>query len=284
MTTRAAKSQVQDQVLTLLHEGSSYGYEIMRLLRTEYDTLRLNTLYRWLSELEGDGLVVSETRSRPNGPERRVYSITWKGRERTLVLLRKAIRLVYQFYEDYQRFMMGEDWPYIAATNPVTIPGRVLYTEFPRITDKSASLIELLQARSETRVLDIVGDDAVARKAGIRGRSHAARMTELPFRQGHFGEVWLNGLPTCDELPAVLAECQRILKKQGVLRIIPSHVFPTGTFESRLDEFIEATVNLLFPENGIVGINSLCADIRGAFGNCIVDEVFPRVYVFSATK
>ncbi|MHA1961051.1 MAG: helix-turn-helix transcriptional regulator [Candidatus Thorarchaeota archaeon] len=271
-------------MLTLLHEGRSYGYEMMRFLRRDYSNLRLNTLYRWLSELEDEGLVVSETKSRPNGPERRIYSITWKGRERTLFLLRKAIGLVFQFYEDYQRYMMGNEWSHIAADSPIANQGRLLYTEFPRITEKSTSLIGLLQKRSKTGILDIVGDDAVTREAGINTRAHAASMTDLPFRRGKFGEVWLNGVPKCDELLSVLTECHRILKKQGILRIISSNAYPSEVFEGRLDEFIEATASFLFPEEGITEINSLCNCIRSAFGNCEVEELYPRVYVLSAYK
>ena len=68
--------------LVILHEESSYGYELMERLATEFDFEQINagTLYRTLRQMEKEGLCESEWEtSKGGGPARRMYYITEAG-------------------------------------------------------------------------------------------------------------------------------------------------------------------------------------------------------------
>ena len=68
--------------LVVLHEESSYGYELMERLATEFDFEQINagTLYRTLRQMEKEGLCESEWEtSKGGGPARRMYYITEAG-------------------------------------------------------------------------------------------------------------------------------------------------------------------------------------------------------------
>ena len=67
--------------LVVLHEESSYGYELMERLATEFDFEQINagTLYRTLRQMEKNGVVKSKWETSKGGPARRVYSITDAG-------------------------------------------------------------------------------------------------------------------------------------------------------------------------------------------------------------
>ena len=68
--------------LVVLHEESSYGYELMERLATEFDFEQINagTLYRTLRQMEKEGLCESEWEtSKVGGPARRMYYITEAG-------------------------------------------------------------------------------------------------------------------------------------------------------------------------------------------------------------
>ena len=68
--------------LVVLHEESSYGYELMERLATEFDFEQINagTLYRTLRQMEKEGLCESEWEtSKGGGPARRMYHITEAG-------------------------------------------------------------------------------------------------------------------------------------------------------------------------------------------------------------
>jgi poly-beta-hydroxybutyrate-responsive repressor len=68
--------------LVILYEESSYGYELMERLATEFDFEQINagTLYRTLRQMEKEGLCESEWEvSEGSGPARRMYAITEAG-------------------------------------------------------------------------------------------------------------------------------------------------------------------------------------------------------------
>lgn len=69
--------------LVILHEESSYGYELMERLATEFEFEQINagTLYRTLRQMEKEGLCESqwETSEGGGGSARRMYYITDAG-------------------------------------------------------------------------------------------------------------------------------------------------------------------------------------------------------------
>jgi PadR family transcriptional regulator, regulatory protein PadR len=71
--------------LVILHEDSSYGYELMERLATQFEFEQINagTLYRTLRQMEKEGLCESEWETSGGGggggPARRMYHITGAG-------------------------------------------------------------------------------------------------------------------------------------------------------------------------------------------------------------
>jgi PadR family transcriptional regulator, regulatory protein PadR len=67
--------------LVILRKESSYGYEQMERLATEFGFEQINagTLYRTLRQMEKEGLCESEWETSQSGPARRTYAITEAG-------------------------------------------------------------------------------------------------------------------------------------------------------------------------------------------------------------
>ena len=71
-------------VLTLLAERPMYGYQLVKELERRSDgyfNLKEGTLYPALHRLEKDGLVCSEWEETAQGPARKYYYLTEKGRQ-----------------------------------------------------------------------------------------------------------------------------------------------------------------------------------------------------------
>src|SRR5215218_2430471 len=74
------RNWVTPVALVLLHEESSYGYELMeRLEDFGFEEIRAQTLYRILRQMENEGLCHSELEAPRGAPARRMYSITEDG-------------------------------------------------------------------------------------------------------------------------------------------------------------------------------------------------------------
>ncbi len=77
------KGLVELCALRLLRHGESYGYEIVRRLRA-LDALAVaeSTVYPALARLRAEGLVRVRDAPSPEGPPRRYFSLTARGRAR----------------------------------------------------------------------------------------------------------------------------------------------------------------------------------------------------------
>jgi DNA-binding PadR family transcriptional regulator len=75
-------------LLALLEDGPSYGYELRRELRARGLEVDPSVLYRTLRQLDHDALLKSRWGDWSNGPRRRLYERTAKGREELEALTR----------------------------------------------------------------------------------------------------------------------------------------------------------------------------------------------------
>jgi DNA-binding PadR family transcriptional regulator len=275
---------VQEKVLALLYEGSSHGYEICTLLGKEYSNLRLNTLYRWLSDMEEKGLVKSEITSCSSGINRRVYRIIEPGMQRMLNLLQDSIKLVLRFYEEYQRYTLGENWPKTVIDTPIEEKGRILFSEYPRFTEGNAILIEHLAGRTRSGIVDVIGRGKSVFSSKVDVRLLSGSMKKIPVRQECFREVWLSGLPDALSLHSIIPECKRVLVKGGILRVVSSRIFSNIGEGHSLDKFIKATSVHLFPEVGVIEVDYLRTEFQSHFGSWREVDVSSGIVVFSAQK
>jgi PadR family transcriptional regulator, regulatory protein PadR len=96
--------------LVILHKESSYGYQLMERLATDFEFEQINagTLYRTLRQMEKEGLCSSQwdVRAKESGPPRRMYAITEVGEaylEAWAEACAKYHRLMDQFAQVYGR-------------------------------------------------------------------------------------------------------------------------------------------------------------------------------------
>ena len=68
-------------VLTILKKGDSYGYDVADTLSRKIQ-MSDGTVYPILRKLASDGLVSTYLKESQNGPPRKYYSLTDKGRDR----------------------------------------------------------------------------------------------------------------------------------------------------------------------------------------------------------
>lgn len=80
--TQLRKGILEIVVLNLLADGRLHGYEMVQRLRQVNGlNIREGNIYPILARLETDGLVVSDTEPSQNGPPRRTFSLSTKGRQ-----------------------------------------------------------------------------------------------------------------------------------------------------------------------------------------------------------
>ena len=98
--------------LVILRKESSYGYELMERLATEFGFEQINagTLYRTLRQMEKEGLCESEWETSQSGPARRTYAITEAGQA--------YLDAWVQACKEYRRVMDALSRAYTSRTTP----------------------------------------------------------------------------------------------------------------------------------------------------------------------
>ena len=83
--TQLRKGLLEFLTLNILHQGESYGYEIVLMLkRFEGMDISESTVYPILARLKKDGYAQVRTEPSPGGPPRRYYYLTAKGKSRVV--------------------------------------------------------------------------------------------------------------------------------------------------------------------------------------------------------
>ncbi|NLT41728.1 MAG: PadR family transcriptional regulator [Anaerolineae bacterium] len=101
---------VQPALLLLLQRGPSHGYDLVNGLSSvgfaDYP-VDSSTVYRTLTALEAEGMVISEMESQGSlGPPRRVYRLTAAGEGllgNWVEQLRATDRILHRFLQEYDR-------------------------------------------------------------------------------------------------------------------------------------------------------------------------------------
>jgi PadR family transcriptional regulator len=100
-------------VLLLLRESPAHGYDLLeRLSPFGFTGADPGGLYRALRALEEEGLVRSAWEPSPQGPDRRIYSITRAGAERlhdAATSMRAGARVLDRFVSRYEEFVTLPD-------------------------------------------------------------------------------------------------------------------------------------------------------------------------------
>lgn len=85
MNTQFKKGILELCALTILLSGDRYGYELADLLGKRMSVAE-GSIYPMLKRLQSDGYFDSYLKESPNGPARKYYRITNKGKERQMLL------------------------------------------------------------------------------------------------------------------------------------------------------------------------------------------------------
>lgn len=85
----------QSLLLVLLQSGPRHGWGIRDDFRILVgDDLDASNVYRGLQKMEAEGLVSSRWQDSPEGPPRRTYRLTTKGRRRAISARRELVETV----------------------------------------------------------------------------------------------------------------------------------------------------------------------------------------------
>jgi DNA-binding PadR family transcriptional regulator len=275
--------RLKDRILLSLDSNPSHGYDLLKTLERDDQTIMITTLYRWLHQMELSGLVESEMQPSPYGPPRRVYRVGNEGGSRLREMIRSAIEVITHFYEKYIHYSIACTCKLIPKDSSL-FDGTVLFASPDRLNGFELELLCTLARKCNGSKIHILGDKAPFTNQNIPCRLVKGDIMEIKSRKERYKLVWLNGTPETSVLPLALEEIRRVLKEDGTLIITSPLTFFDEPQEPSLGSFLRYTSLNLFPESGVRDGNHISNVIDAFFPDTCVHEVFPEFAMFKATK
>jgi DNA-binding PadR family transcriptional regulator len=278
----ALKSRVQDEILLLLSNEPLHGYSVWNSILDDYPEMRLNTLYRWMNDLEARGLIEGNIELGDKGPNRKVYFLTQDGRQRVFLLIKNAFKLMIDVYRRYRLFS-ALHFSNLSQLSEVNCSNsRALIAPFNQFLDFDYNLIQILIDTMRGRRVDIIGRLQGTSNMHPKPRIMSGNIQNLPAKKDVYGDIWLIGLPKRSSFSPSIEECKRTLMKGGTLFLaIP---FLTPSVHTGLDfgSFISNSMMQISPELELMEFHEIESIMKEYFRETGVIE--PGILVFWGKK
>ncbi len=262
---RVERVRVQDEVLILLSSESMHGYRIWSALSAEFSSLRLNTLYRWLNDLEGRRLVSASLEPGVKGPDRRVYELTPAGRQEVVRLLRSAVKIVIDTYRRYRLFSTVHFNRISSAADSFPPGSRILIGSFGAFTDLEEEVVQSILPTMEGERVDFVGSLPSSLKQRPRTRLLKGSLQDISAKNEAYHVIWLLGVPQKKSFGLSMEECRRVLVRGGSLYIVLPYTIDTTSPCSDLGTFISNTVMELMSDLDIMDLQEVQSVLQAYF-------------------
>jgi PadR family transcriptional regulator PadR len=101
--TQLRKGLLELVILNMLSKDTCHGYQMVQVLKTiEGMKIREGNIYPILARLGTDGVIQSEKKPSPDGPPRKYYELTAKGKE-TLIEMNGHWEMIQQSIEQIRK-------------------------------------------------------------------------------------------------------------------------------------------------------------------------------------
>ncbi|MHA1907196.1 MAG: PadR family transcriptional regulator [Candidatus Thorarchaeota archaeon] len=259
-----------------------HGYELRRLLLPIVGDVEITKLYRWLREMEKQGLIEGSEEEGPHGPSRRTYKLGPRGERQLRDSLRHSMNMLLHFYDAFRQYSMREQYPSDLKFEFEKIDGRVLASIVSPFMAAEDELINVFSLRLIEKRLDTIGPTEPWEKAGIVTNPIEGSLDDISSKSDFFKEIWLIGMPGRELLPRVVMETKRVLELQGTIRLVAPFAFFDDPQSATMEAFLRLTASQMFPELGVVEGQEVCTIFRNIFGDCKVIEFHPGFVEFYA--
>jgi DNA-binding PadR family transcriptional regulator len=252
------------KVLLTIDKHPSSIYDIQYSMANQFEQVRTR-LPKLLKSMEGIGLVKSTLQPGPLGPYRRMYEPGPEAHNYLNDRLKDAIETILHFYSINRRKNHGADMNQGKESERTLSSGTILFAAFPHLTVDDLQEIRMIISSTKEISIAVVGNDSILGKTGIAYQHLGLNMSDIGAVSESIAEIRIHGIPSKDNMPAVLTECKRILIRNGTLRITVPFVFSNESVDAKLESFIMSVVENQFSHLGILDQEAIQRELATHF-------------------
>ncbi|MFW9931268.1 MAG: PadR family transcriptional regulator [Candidatus Thorarchaeota archaeon] len=246
--------------MLMLDRHPIHGYEIRRQLVPLAGDIEVTTLYRWLREMEKEGLIESKAKKGPHGPERKEYRMGSRGERHLREVLRDSMRVILHFYDEFRHYSFAKSLSNATSSEhgQESIEGRIIVAIVTPSMADQVDTMKLITNRAGENSIHVMGDPKNLVGLDKKFILIEGSPWDIPCKKNHYHEYWILGMPARELLPRTLVESKRILDNGGTVRMHVPFAFFDEPAEPTLESFLRLTASHLFPELGVVEGQEVC--------------------------
>jgi PadR family transcriptional regulator PadR len=261
-------------ILLLLRNNEFYGYDINRRLAQQDMSSNISRLYGVLNEMQKDRLLRSRWERSKEGPRKKMYSLTDKGREALNEILLAAISTVHLFYGDYLRSLFPKVDVFGDIMNVLTDglqqgdSQAYLSNSFSGINQV---LIRSLHAKNPEGKLYLIKPSHLDFSTEMENTNvFDGTYHDLPFKDDFVNRLTVVGVPTQEALVESIIEWRRVIKEGGRLSIItPTILIQSHEEPLTIGDYVEKYEHQIIEKGYLIDPDVFMSSLRSSFTNVV---------------
>ena len=276
-------------ILLLLRNNELYGYDINRRLAQQDMNSNISRLYGILNEMHKDRLLRDRWERSKEGPRKKMYSLTDKGREALNEILLDAISTVHLFYGDYLRSLFPK----------VDVFGDIMgmLTDGMLERDNTAYLSHNFDGINQVLIRNIHLNNPEGKLYLVKPSDLDLNIDtentnifdglyhDLPFKDDFIDRLIVIGVPTPETLVESTKEWNRVIKEGGRLTIItPSILIMTHEEPMTIGDFVEKYEHQVIEKGSLIDFEIFMSSLKDSFSDVVEREATHMTFITADGK
>lgn len=268
----------------MLRNNEFYGYDINRRLAQQDMSSNISRLYGILNEMQKDRFLVDRWERSKEGPRKKMYSLTDKGREALNEILLEAISTVHLFYGDYLRSLFPKVDVFGGIMNVLT-DGMQQGDNLAYLSDNFSGinqfLIKSLHAKNPEGKLYLIKPGHLDYSTDMENANvFDGTYNDLPFKDDFFNRLIVIGVPTPKTLVESTIEWRRVIKAGGRLTILtPSILIQEHVEPMTIGDFVEKYEHQVIEKGSLIDPEMFMSSLRNIFANVVEREITHMTFI-----
>jgi len=271
-------------ILLMLRNNELYGYDINRRLAQQDMSSNISRLYGILNEMQKDRLLMDRWERSKEGPRKKMYSLTVKGREALNEILLAAISTVHLFYGDYLRSLFPKVDVFGNILNVLTEgmeQGDNLGYLSNSFSGINQVLLKSLHAKNPSGKLYLIKPGNLDLSTDLENANVIdGTYNDLPFKDDFIDRLIVLGVPTPETLVASTKEWRRVIKEGGRLTIVtPTILIQEHEEPMKIGDYVEKYEHQVIEKGSLIDPELFMSSLRDNFSEVVEREATHMTFI-----
>ena len=271
-------------ILLMVRNTELYGYDINRRLAQQDMSSNISRLYGVLNEMQKERLLKERWERSKQGPRKKMYSITDKGKEALNEILLDAISIVHRFYGDYLRSLLPKVNVHGEFLNIMIHgqqDGECLAYISNNFSDTEQIIVRILHQKNPDGKLYLIKPSTLDFSVEMENVSVMDGTNyDFPIKDDFFDRIITVGVPSQESLDESVKEWRRVINEEGRLVIVtPSILVQDRDEPIDIGDFVEMYEHQVVEGGSHVEPGLLFASLKSHFNSVVVREVTHLTFI-----